>query len=194
MTQYARVGQKPNALVIQSLNRRPSPGDRGQPGVRSQRSEQSLRYRSLMAPSPPAGWYPDPTEKDGGLRYWDGRGWTDQTCIPDPETPHATVRIIREAAIFRATAPLYLVLDEVTMGALQPKGTTEFTTTPGRHQIYVRGDAGALSNAVELDLIAGSVIIFGCRPAPNGFLTPGFMTAPFGGRQPQAIKLFQRSH
>ena len=33
-------------------------------------------------PQPPAGWYPDPAGSDG-LRYWDGRQWTEHTS-PSP--------------------------------------------------------------------------------------------------------------
>lgn len=37
--------------------------------------------------NPPAGWYPDPTNR-GGQRYWDGSTWTQQTD-PNPPPPFA---------------------------------------------------------------------------------------------------------
>jgi len=34
------------------------------------------------APLPPAGWYPNPADPAGQLRYWDGTTWTDQVHGP----------------------------------------------------------------------------------------------------------------
>jgi hypothetical protein len=35
-----------------------------------------------MAAQAPAGWYPDPSGAAGGLRYFDGTGWTAHTAMP----------------------------------------------------------------------------------------------------------------
>ena len=41
----------------------------------------------MTTPPTPAGWYPD-TEVPGGLRYWDGRSWTEHRTPPAaPATP-----------------------------------------------------------------------------------------------------------
>ena len=36
-----------------------------------------------VSEAPPAGWYPDPTGRSG-LRWWDGRDWTDHRRAPVP--------------------------------------------------------------------------------------------------------------
>jgi hypothetical protein len=51
----------------------------------------STRNRVLAAagflPPLPAGWYPDATS--GGVRWWDGRRWTDAHQPPPPPPPMA---------------------------------------------------------------------------------------------------------
>jgi hypothetical protein len=40
-------------------------------------TSEQLSGRPDVASGPPAGWYPDGS--GGGQRYWDGKGWTEQT-------------------------------------------------------------------------------------------------------------------
>lgn len=44
--------------------------------------------RQNPTPTTPAGWYPD-TERQGGMRYWDGSAWTEHRQAPagPPVTP-----------------------------------------------------------------------------------------------------------
>lgn len=47
--------------------------------------------RAAEATSPSAGWYPDPTDTEGGLRYWDGRAWTNHSHVPTPSVAQTSV-------------------------------------------------------------------------------------------------------
>lgn len=49
------------------------------------------------AEHPDAGWYPDP-ERPGGLRWWDGSGWTDHRELADPAPAQAGALPVPEAS------------------------------------------------------------------------------------------------
>ena len=61
----------------------------------------------------PPGWYPDPQAGANALRYWDGRGWTNQIVVPAPAaavtTPHPTLPFpVAVGAIISVAVPLVL--------------------------------------------------------------------------------------
>lgn len=56
---------------------------------------------------PPAGWYPDPADKDSGKqRYWDGKEWTTQMrdSASDPATPAVPTAPVAQPAAAAAPA------------------------------------------------------------------------------------------
>jgi hypothetical protein len=58
-----------------------------------------MSVAATTAPSP--GWYPDPTDPDAHLRWWDGSQWTAYTTDvpqPEPETPHPFSDIVVDLA------------------------------------------------------------------------------------------------
>jgi uncharacterized protein YxjI len=74
----------------------------------------------VTQPPPPPGWYPDPAGI-GGIRWWDGRGWTDhvqQPAPPPPPSPTVAVQLpppppppaarpapVQQAPVHQAPAP-----------------------------------------------------------------------------------------
>jgi hypothetical protein len=53
--------------------------------------------------APAAGWYPDPTEPDRHLRWWDGSTWTSYVTDvpqpePEPEAPHPFANVVVDLA------------------------------------------------------------------------------------------------
>lgn len=60
-----------------------------------------MSVAATTAPSP--GWYPDPSEPERHLRWWDGGGWTSYVTDvpqpdPEPELPHAFADIVADLA------------------------------------------------------------------------------------------------
>lgn len=45
---------------------------------------------TLSQATPAPGWYPDPAGS-GGVRWWDGMGWTEHVALPEPEPEEAEV-------------------------------------------------------------------------------------------------------
>jgi hypothetical protein len=70
----------------------------------------------MTTPPTPAGWYPD-TEVPGGLRYWDGIGWTEHRTPPAaPVEPPAT----EVPASEQPTSIVSLPDQPTTVSPLQP--------------------------------------------------------------------------
>jgi hypothetical protein len=44
--------------------------------------------------SSPAGWYPDPTDEEAWLRWWDGARWTDQVRAIPVGAPSSAWRVV----------------------------------------------------------------------------------------------------
>jgi hypothetical protein len=56
----------------------------------------------------PAGWYPDPAGDTTKIRYWDGRGWTDQTQPAlNPELQGGVVDSMRPVNMPVTPQPVY---------------------------------------------------------------------------------------
>jgi hypothetical protein len=62
-------------------------------------------------PSPPAGWYPDPSGEHAS-RYWDGATWTDQTTDAAPAAPAAPPAPVAERAVECTDLFVRLSVDE----------------------------------------------------------------------------------
>jgi len=61
------------------------------------------------APTPAAGWYPDPHDI-GGQRYWDGAAWTEHRTGPDVEAavqPTLVLPSSQQPAYSQAVLPTY---------------------------------------------------------------------------------------
>jgi len=102
----------------------------------------------------------------------------------------ATIRVIREFALSGIAIAFDAVIDEVTVGQATRK-PRDIRVAAGKHQIYIRGGKSGFSNAIDIDLLEGSVMIFGCR----GMLSMARSSlAAWGGAEPKAIDLHQRSH
>ena len=76
------------------------------------------------------------------------------------------VRVTREFAFSGLWSPLYVVVDEVMLGRASLNRPCDFQVSPGEHQVYIRGGKTAFSNALDIDLLEGSVATYGCRWDP----------------------------
>jgi hypothetical protein len=112
--------------------------------------------------------------------------------MDSPSSGSATIRVIREFALSGMAIAFDVVIDEVTVGQATRK-PRDIRVAAGKHQIYIRGGKSGFSNAIDIDLLAGSVMIFGCRGMP-GISMALSSSAGWGGPAPKAINLHERSH
>jgi Protein of unknown function (DUF2510) len=76
-------------------------------------SYDSFRKRGWMtAPTPPPGWYPDPT--GSGIRYWDGAGWTVPTTRE--HAPAKKLTVSRMGWVYIGVIACLLVIFAVVEG------------------------------------------------------------------------------
>jgi Protein of unknown function (DUF2510) len=85
---WLRVGGLSRPEMTRTAGRDGADGFEGQPGSQAQADPTRINAppSSPPAPSPPAGWYPDP-ENGSRSRWWDGRAWTEHLAPAAPSWP-----------------------------------------------------------------------------------------------------------
>lgn len=118
---------------------------------------------TYSAPTPPAGWYPDPSGGPG-QRYFDGREWT-IVAPPAPPPPSVVINnnntVSAPAPVFVSTGPshgLHLVLTLLTCGMWLPVWLL-ITIFSGR-TVHVSGRQ-TRSGAATAAAVVGTLFLLG---------------------------------
>jgi hypothetical protein len=114
--------------------------------------------------------------------------------MPSTVPNRTIIRVTREFAFSGLGSPLYVVVDEVMLGKASLNKPCDFQVSPGEHQIYIRGGKAAFSNALDIDLLEGSVAAYGCRWDLSAIKSQSSFAIGMGGAQPKEIALYERSH
>lgn len=130
----------------------------------------------MTNPTPPAGWYPDPTDSSR-VRYWNGRAWTSQTYNPfDPavqpaqdETPvskpaaaapakpnFGSLNLPADDTVVTPRRPDVAPRTQVTEGLLRQQSGAPRPQTP----VEEKGKA-SFGRSITILLIVGSLLLAG---------------------------------